>query len=843
MAGFKRVFVAFPGFNILGNIESVNTIDIPPPASPLGAGVGVVCVVGEFERGPIESPIRVFGGSDLEATFGGLGFTKDGQALQLPVAARSAESTQVWEGNGFVNLRNKRFSGLIICRVDNSAGEVVFNRLACLVGDAAPFDLEPGDDLQVSVDGGAPTVVTFTATAASLLASGAIYPTGFIGGETLEVALDGGPTVVVTFQAADQTLAQVIGRINGRLASTVSFDTGGQLELRSNVRGFSGTVEVVGGTAVTALGLPFPPVPQVDTWTVVSNAVPGLYTMRTTMVINGVTVDFDASYTSIAPDTVTVVRDALLLALIALGVPKITFVSSGVDAIVATGNVNFPFTSTVFAEPAGGQLTIALTTPGVFSFSTGTGNVANVDLVIQAEAEAVIGAVPGVVVDVDGEGRLRLCATTTPATGTLEVSGGTAAPGLGITTGLLADAASSVASVIPAGTRLRDTTTQALWVTLEDAEVEADDGGPYSIRVRPGLDDDTTPTALAGDLTEVVDVLADGFAVTNALDVARLGAAQMDVRYLDAINATIDVSGVPHDINIMYAARNTERIMGFLRSNAVDATASGHRARKAMMGPPVGTSRTDARAASGVGVGNVGREQRVFYCFPGLTTFVPEIAQIGLAGGVGFSEDGVVEVRSDGFYASVGSVLPPEENRGQQLSDTNYGPLLALSLEDAYNKELGGVGLTIDDYIQFKADGIIAPRVDRVAGIVFQSDVTSVNPQTQPALVDAKRRFFGDFIIDSLSDIAVGYVKKLNTPARRRALLSTINGFLEQLASPNQPETSRLEDFRVVDETTPEQRAQGFQIMSVGVRTFASMDFIVFRTTVGTTVNVEEIGA
>ena len=99
----------------------------------------------------------------------------------------------------------------------------------------------------------------------------------------------------------------------------------------------------------------------------------------------------------------------------------------------------------------------------------------------------------------------------------------------------------------------------------------------------------------------------------------------------------------------------------------------------------------------------------------------------------------------------------------------------------------------------------------------------------------------GDFIIDSLGDIAKGYVKKLNTPIRRRAFLSTISAFLETLKSPNQPETSRIEDYRVVDDTSAEQRAQGFQIVNVAVRLFASMDFIVFRTTVGTTVNVEEI--
>ncbi len=99
----------------------------------------------------------------------------------------------------------------------------------------------------------------------------------------------------------------------------------------------------------------------------------------------------------------------------------------------------------------------------------------------------------------------------------------------------------------------------------------------------------------------------------------------------------------------------------------------------------------------------------------------------------------------------------------------------------------------------------------------------------------------GDFIIDSLGDIAEGYVKKLNTPARRRALLAVINGFLTQLQDPNAPESSRIEGYDVKDETSPELRAQRFQMIHVKVRLYASMDYIVYRTSVGTTVDVQEI--
>ncbi|MAF27874.1 MAG: hypothetical protein CL819_01340, partial [Croceicoccus sp.] len=298
MAGFKRVFTQFPGFNILGNIESVNTIDIAPPATPLGAGVGVVAIVGEFEQGPLETPTRVFGGSDLEAQFGAFGFTKNGEPSVLPVAAKSggSDTDNYWNGNGFIALRNKRYAGLVIVRVDNSPGTVTFNRLACLVGVAGPYDLEPGDTLSVSVNGGGAVTATFVAALGNITGIGAVYPTGFVGGETLELSIDGGPTQIIVFDVADQTLVQVVDRINSATASSIASDSGGQLSLDSVIRGWGGSIEVVGGTALAALGLPAAPVQQVNTATINSNTGGGAFTLRTTVVINGVSTDFDGTY-------------------------------------------------------------------------------------------------------------------------------------------------------------------------------------------------------------------------------------------------------------------------------------------------------------------------------------------------------------------------------------------------------------------------------------------------------------------------------------------------------------------------------------------------------------------
>ena len=843
MPGFKRVFNQNPGFNVLGNIESVNTIDITPPQNPLGAGTGVTCIVGEFERGPFNAPIQVFGASEQEAIFGAFGYTYDGEPYVYPVASRSAGSNDenTWNGNGWIATRNKRFAGLIICRVDNSAGEVEFSRLACVVGEAPPYDLAPNDTLAISLDGAPAAVVTFLATQGSITGVGGTYPTGFVGGETLEVSIDDLPTQVVVFEAADQTLNQVIDRINGATASSIASDSGGQLQLDSRIFGYSASIEVIGGTALATLGLPGPAVAQESQITIAGNTGGGAFTIRTTLVVAGVATDFDATYVADPADTTTIIRDALLNELVGLGVPGVAYTAGPGDTIDVVADINVDYTLSVVAEPGAGDVVI-ITNPGTFTKAFGTGNVANIDLVSSGEVTSLAETIPGVMGDLDPNGKLRLCNSATPGTGSILIAAiSSAAAPLGLPVGQTVFANQGPASVIPAGTRVRDSATQAVYVVIQDVEVPENEAGPYTAKVRPGLDDDTTPTALAGNLNELVDVLPDAYAVTNPSDVQRLDANQMNVRYLDAINSTVDVSGVPFEINIIYAARTSVRINEALRINAIDTTATGHRARKAIVSPPLATAVSDASGDTGVGVGNVGRDQRVFYVFPGLAGFIPEIAQKGLSGGTGFTVDGIINVQGAGYYASVGSILPPEENRGQQLSTSNYGPLRAVALEDAYNKEVGGQGLTIDNYIAFKADGIIAPRNERAAGIAFQSDITSVNPAVQPGEADAKRRFMGDFIIDTLSDIGGEYVKKLNTPARRRALFSSINGFLELLLSPNSPDTSRIEDFATFDETTDEQRALGFQIINVAVRIFPSIDFIVYRTTVGTTVDVQEI--
>ena len=63
-----------------------------------------------------------------------------------------------------------------------------------------------------------PMVVCIDAGAAELTSDPLTLPTGFVGGETMTFVIDSVTTVVVTFLAGDQTLVDVVNRINAACA-------------------------------------------------------------------------------------------------------------------------------------------------------------------------------------------------------------------------------------------------------------------------------------------------------------------------------------------------------------------------------------------------------------------------------------------------------------------------------------------------------------------------------------------------------------------------------------------------------------------------------------------------
>lgn len=523
----------------------------------------------------------------------------------------------------------------------------------------------------------------------------------------------------------------------------------------------------------------------------------------------------------------------------ALIVARINIYAGFTFASVATGQVRL----TGVKKGTAGQVRVVSGSAGVITAigltvanTAGTGDVANIDSVTPAEVKTVVEAdIVGTRVETQLDGKIRISKTFVASTDTITVGSGTTATALGFTSGQTNANATGPVGVIPAGTQVTNTAATVKFVTTQDVNVTAANAGPYTARVRHALDDGAGVSAAVSTIIKVTDPIAlSSFSVTNTvLIAAALTEAAIDAAYVTAIDKTKDINTVAKEINVIYSARQSNAIRTKIKSNVLDASASGCFGRMGIVRPPLNITKAAAKSTSATpGVGAY-RDQRVVYCYPGANTFVPLIARRGTAGGAGFTADGNVDIGADGVLASLLSQISPEENPGQETTFTAE----VNGIESGANVQ----GFDMADYIAFKAAGICAIRVDS-GKVIFQSGVTSVDPLTYPNLVNIARRRMADFIQDTLARRGRGYGKKLNTFARRKALAGEIRLWLRGLLSPNKPEDQRIDGFTVDEKSgnTDVSIGKGIYRIIVKVRTLSSLDAIVLDTTIGEQVEVEE---
>lgn len=479
----------------------------------------------------------------------------------------------------------------------------------------------------------------------------------------------------------------------------------------------------------------------------------------------------------------------------------------------------------VLANVAGTPLTSIGLTAATYA---GTGNVSNVARVTPAEVAAIVNGTAGLTAinakaGVDGSGRLVLYRQS--GAGTILVAAGAMATAVGLATiGVAVSAGVHGGGTIAAGTRVR-TVGGAEWVTMQTLTIPAGTAaaplaGPFNVKVRPATDNGS---GLTTALNTVV-VLADqpSFTFCEVTNPAALSAAktepQMDVAYEAAFDRTINMlDAALRETTFSIAARRSDAVARKGRENAIDASARGMFGRKFIYGGALGM--TQAQALADVALY---RHERLFYTWPGWRVRVPEIAELGVAGGEGFSEDGIITVRGDSPLATIDCRLNPEENPGQ---DTGL-------IDSFFDVEQLNSPLDMDAYISLKANGICAPRVDPYVGSIYQSGVTS---DLTAGLTTQARRKMADFIQDTLARALLPFSKKLATPGRRDAIRAIIDSFLNELLNPDNPDSARIASY-LVDEVsgqTPELTARGIFVFIVKVRTLSSLDAIVLQTEIG----------
>lgn len=850
MSSFIRRFLFDPGNAVLLNIESVNILDLTPPSAINGIGTGTVLIVGEFENGPYATPTEVTSAQDVQNNFGTLGYVYGGVPGNNPCAvsrkADGAVAAEFWNGNGFVQLNGKQFARLILCRVDTSVGSVQLTPRAFITSSNPSFRyvLAAGQVLGLDVGAGAQTA-TFSATAGTVTSVAATYALN--PGDTVTLGYDGAPNFVVTFLSGDTTQGAVIARINQYAGFAFAATSAGQFSLTSLQKGTQAQVRVVAtssGGVLTALGLTVATTFGTGNVANIAAVTAQEVTAVVQAAISNTAVEVDQNGALRISDTLAT-QPSYVAVTAATTATGLGFTPGQLGTFQGIGGV----LSTPAALPLPNAGTITLAIDDNFGASGINGGqpftvTITTNMTLAAFVTAVNTAAGATVAFADSTTGFYL-AGKNPG-GRINVVGSSAGNVLsqtGLSVGITTGPGYAI-GVLPAGTVVQDATAAHVFVTTQDIAF-ASTGitiggivqpslGPWLVKVRHAVDDTTGTAATAGTVTVCpTPPLLYSVSVNNLQPTtAALTETQIDAAYVLALNSTLDLNSIARQVNIVYSARQSNAVRRTIRTNVLTASASGMFGRVGAIRPPLGTSKSVAQSISAEpGVGAY-RDQRVIYCYPGLRTFVPIIGQRGVAGGTGYTSDGTVDVGADGFLASIMSQLPPEENPGQTTPFTTA----VVGLESSANAQ----GYTIVDYQNFKNAGICAPRFDD-GTCIFQSGVTSVDPNVNGGLSRIARRRMADFIQDTLSLRLKAFGKKLNTNVRRIAIQGEIRAFMEDLLGLNNPGTQRIAGFTLsIKGNTPTTLGQGLFRIRLDVRTLSSLDAIVLQTTIGDQVQVQE---
>lgn len=320
---------------------------------------------------------------------------------------------------------------------------------------------------------------------------------------------------------------------------------------------------------------------------------------------------------------------------------------------------------------------------------------------------------------------------------------------------------------------------------------------------------------------------APGIAYTAAVQAPNAPqAAGIDGLYASAIDSLLAEDDPEGDVNLVWAARRTLLVRNKLKTHVLDQSQYGI-GRTCQIAPPLTVqSTTAATAGADPGVG-ANRDERVFYSWPGIQTFVPEAVGVKVKGADGvFYTNGIIDVPGDGWLTAVCSNLAPERNPGQAADPvpTILSPVLGY--------QRGVTKLNMKDYIALRAAGIAGIRMDKTVGPVFQSGITT-------SLAGGKKNInrirFADFVDDSVADAIMDISKLPLTQATKDAAEIEIDEFLADLLSVQNPAAQRIDAYLIDIKSgnTPDLAAQDIYVIIYKVRMTPTADFIVLQSSIG----------
>lgn len=817
MSGFIRRFSSYPGTETITQIEGVNIIDLPPPGSITGVNTGVVAVVGEFPdmtyataadgAGIVTTniqPVAVTSAADMLDKVGGFDET-------IGDFGRAG-------GNGYVALRNKRFSGLVIAPVNLASA------VGCRLYRQLPLCSSQADTLPaVPMQGG----VVQAGREFRNAGAGRLR----IGKRVIFTAFD-----VITAGTAGQLLA-------GSSAATQTLVSGSQALQVWQVSGGGitfGNQTTTFNDATAANFLPFNTTEATGDYVAFGLATTfnkiTLSNVGGTVGVGGVVV---WEYWNGSAWTALTVSD---------GTNNFTAASSSNQVVSWTPPLDWTANTlnSVLAFYVRARCTTVWSTNPTYT----QGFIGGVDWTTISRSDGGQGALKGDIIVV-GYNNAGASAPAAEA-GTYRVATAAAA-GIYLTVERL-DGANFVWTAqanVPwrmhVGSDADSAPVVVLGATTPGGYDQNDPGG-FSVPVRPltnatggSTDGNYTvgelctpvvvPPAVTGDTADALSGLqmrlhpVTATAFTAALQAPNAAnTATIDAAYATALDGLVSDIAPISDINIVFCARTSTTIRSLIKQHvaSVSTTSMGRigviRPELTVITPSAVTVSTDP----GVGTN---RLERIIYAWPGAQTYIPEAVNYRLKVATGLTTvDGVLDVGADGFVASVMSNLPPERNIGQAQEPV---PGLLSGIRGIQR----GVGqLGIQDYTALRDRGVVALRIDRSVGSpIFQSGVTTSLIAGEKTIA---RRRMADFIQDSIARRLNQFCKLPKTQANKDAAATEVDAFLQDLRSIDNPATQRIEDYAIdtVSGNTPTLEAKGIFVLIIRVRTLATMDFIVLQT-------------
>ena len=227
-----------------------------------GAPTTVCGAVGITERGPIGKAVRCSGLPDYQNLFGRILPGSDVSQAAMGFFTNAGGNGELWvvrtchydDVSDPATAKAVKATGWLSAVVQVPASAVAAN--------GAPYALNDGDQLAVSVKGGADQVVAFHGSPAWVVA-GSAGPYALADGQTLLVRVDGaqGPIAVTLAAKAFANIAagtpqEVVAALAAALHGTTCDLANGAPRITSATRGTSSGIEVVGGTAAAVFNFP-----------------------------------------------------------------------------------------------------------------------------------------------------------------------------------------------------------------------------------------------------------------------------------------------------------------------------------------------------------------------------------------------------------------------------------------------------------------------------------------------------------------------------------------------------------------------------------------------------------